>query len=69
MKIKKLIGYVLIFLGGVGGLYGTCGWLYHLINDFGVERLFLAPIILPLYNLPGVVFLWIGIKIIRAGGH
>jgi len=52
MKNKKVITYTFYIFGGLAGLYGSYGFIYHLVTDFGVDRLILAPIILPLYNLP-----------------
>jgi len=63
MKIKKIISVILISLGIISGLYGTYGFLYNFITDFGIERVIMAPIILPLYNLPALLFLYVGFKL------
>ncbi len=63
MKNKKVITYTFYILGGLAGLYGSYGFIYHLVTDFGLDRLILAPIILPLYNLPAIILIWIGFKL------
>ena len=60
---RKVITYICYFLGGLAGLYGSYGFIYHLVTDFGVERLILAPVILPLYNLPAIILVWIGFQL------
>lgn len=63
MSTRKVITYIFFILGGLAGLYGSYGFLYHLISDFGIDRLILSPIILPLYNLPAIILIWIGVKL------
>jgi len=66
MKNRKPITYIFYILGALAGLYGSYGFIYHLVTDFGIDRLFLAPIILPLYNLPGIILIWIGRKLSKS---
>ena len=63
MKIRKAIVYILYALGAIAGVYGTYGFFYHFITDFGIDRLILAPIVLPLYNLPAIILIWVGVKL------
>ena len=63
MRIRKVITYICFILGGIAGLYGSYGFFYYLFTDFGIDRLILAPIFLPLYNLPAVILIWIGFRL------
>jgi hypothetical protein len=61
--MKKTISYIFFILGGLAGLYGTYSFLYHFFTDFGVHRIIMAPIILPLYNLPAIILIFVGSKL------
>jgi hypothetical protein len=56
-KVKKIIKYIkykytIYILAIIAAVYGTYGFLQNFITDFNISRIILAPIILPLYNVP-----------------
>ena len=61
--MKKIISYTFYILGVIAAIYGTYGFLRNFITDFGIDRVLLAPIILPLYNIPAIILFLIGRKL------